>query len=223
MGRHDAASRYAGAAPRWASLQVGRRDRDVRNPDRQSRRNRLPRHRHLPTPGDRNGCGLLRGDAHARHVDLPTRPGRSAATGRQSYLVIEKIIDAARRSGAQAIHPGYGFLSENAAFAEACATAGIVFIGPPPAAIRAMGSKAAAKALMEARRRAAGARLSRRRAGLCHAGSGGGAHRLSGADQGQRRRRRQGHAHRRAPRRICRPRSKAPSARRPPPSATTAC
>ena len=89
-------------------------------------------------------------DTHARHVELadeawPIGP----ASARQSYLSIERIIDAACRSGAQAIHPGYGFLSENADFAEACATAGIVFIGPPPAAIRAMGSKAAAKTLME--------------------------------------------------------------------------
>jgi 3-methylcrotonyl-CoA carboxylase alpha subunit len=89
-------------------------------------------------------------DSHARHVELadeayPIGP----APARQSYLVVDNILDAARRSGAQAIHPGYGFLSENADFAEACATAGITFIGPPPAAIRAMGSKSAAKSLME--------------------------------------------------------------------------
>jgi 3-methylcrotonyl-CoA carboxylase alpha subunit len=89
-------------------------------------------------------------DAQARHVELadeafPIGP----APARDSYLRIDRIIEAARRAGAQAIHPGYGFLSENAAFAEACAEAGITFIGPPPAAIRAMGSKAEAKRLME--------------------------------------------------------------------------
>ena len=88
-------------------------------------------------------------DAGARHVRLadeawPVGP----APARLSYLAGEKILDVARRSGAEAVHPGYGFLSENAGFAEACAAAGIVFIGPPAEAIRAMGSKAEAKALM---------------------------------------------------------------------------
>jgi acetyl-CoA carboxylase biotin carboxylase subunit len=69
------------------------------------------------------------------------------APSSESYLRIDKIIDAARRHGADAIHPGYGFLSENADFAEACANAGIVFIGPPAAAIRKMGSKTSARKL----------------------------------------------------------------------------
>jgi 3-methylcrotonyl-CoA carboxylase alpha subunit len=89
-------------------------------------------------------------DAGARHIRMAdeARP-IGPAPARQSYLASDAILDAARRSGAEAIHPGYGFLSENAAFAEACARAGLVFIGPPPEAIRAMGSKAESKALME--------------------------------------------------------------------------
>ncbi|WP_230686247.1 biotin carboxylase N-terminal domain-containing protein, partial [Burkholderia gladioli] len=88
-------------------------------------------------------------DARAKHVeacDQAVPIGGAAAA--DSYLRYERIIEAARATGAQAIHPGYGFLSENEDFAEACAAAGIVFIGPPVAAIAAMGSKAAAKALM---------------------------------------------------------------------------
>ncbi|HEY4542830.1 MAG TPA: acetyl/propionyl/methylcrotonyl-CoA carboxylase subunit alpha [Noviherbaspirillum sp.] len=89
-------------------------------------------------------------DANAKHVaacDEAILIGPAPA--KESYLRVERIIEAARASGAQAIHPGYGFLSENEAFAEACTAAGLVFIGPPAAAIRAMGSKSAAKALME--------------------------------------------------------------------------
>ncbi|MCC7215772.1 MAG: acetyl/propionyl/methylcrotonyl-CoA carboxylase subunit alpha [Burkholderiales bacterium] len=89
-------------------------------------------------------------DAHARHTRLADEAvliGQPPA--RESYLDIGRIVDAARRTGAQAIHPGYGFLAENEDFAAACAAAGIVFIGPPVAAIRAMGSKSAAKSLME--------------------------------------------------------------------------
>jgi len=89
-------------------------------------------------------------DANARHVRLADEAVHiGPAAARESYLVGARIIEAARATGAQAIHPGYGFLSENADFAEACEQAGLVFIGPPPSAIRAMGSKAAAKTLMQ--------------------------------------------------------------------------
>src|SRR5471030_2457866 len=89
-------------------------------------------------------------DAKALHVRLCDEAhaiGPAAAA--QSYLSIEKLIAAGKASKADCIHPGYGFLSENAAFAEACADAGVTFVGPPPAAMRAMGLKGSAKALME--------------------------------------------------------------------------
>ncbi|MFY7913725.1 MAG: biotin carboxylase N-terminal domain-containing protein, partial [Rubrivivax sp.] len=81
-------------------------------------------------------------DANARHVracDEAVHIGASAP--RDSYLRWERILEAAQATGAQAVHPGYGFLSENEDFAQACANAGLVFIGPPPSAIRDMGSK----------------------------------------------------------------------------------
>ena len=89
-------------------------------------------------------------DADAKHVgfcDEAVHIGGSAP--KDSYLRWEKIIEAAKATGAQAIHPGYGFLSENEEFAQACGDAGLVFIGPPPSAIKAMGLKAESKQLME--------------------------------------------------------------------------
>ena len=89
-------------------------------------------------------------DANAKHVavcDEAVHIGGSAP--KDSYLRWERIIEAAKATGAQAIHPGYGFLSENEEFAHACAAAGLVFIGPPPSAIKDMGLKAESKQLME--------------------------------------------------------------------------
>jgi acetyl-CoA/propionyl-CoA carboxylase biotin carboxyl carrier protein len=90
-------------------------------------------------------------DRDAPHV---ARAGESYNLGdgpaAENYLSVEKILDAAKRAGAEAIHPGYGFLAENAPFAQACEDAGIVFIGPPASAIEAMGSKTRARELMQA-------------------------------------------------------------------------
>ncbi|MBI3692176.1 MAG: acetyl/propionyl-CoA carboxylase subunit alpha, partial [Mycolicibacterium aromaticivorans] len=89
-------------------------------------------------------------DAGAHHVteaDTAVRIGPPPA--RQSYLDIQAVVDAALRTGAQAVHPGYGFLSENAAFARACEAAGLVFIGPPSGVIARLGDKTEARALME--------------------------------------------------------------------------
>ena len=88
------------------------------------------------------------GAPHVRAADEAVLIGPAPA--RQSYLNVEAILDAARRTGAEAVHPGYGFLSENWRFAEACRQAGIAFIGPPSGAIRAMGDKTEARRRMAA-------------------------------------------------------------------------
>ena len=129
---------------------------------------------------------------HVREADQAVRIGEALPA--QSYLKIEAIIAAAKAGGADAVHPGYGFLAENEEFAGACREAGLVFIGPSPEAIRAMGNKAGAKAIMQA----AGVPCV---PGYQGADQGDAAmlaeavtHRLSGDDQGGRRRRRPRHA-----------------------------
>jgi acetyl-CoA/propionyl-CoA carboxylase biotin carboxyl carrier protein len=107
--------------------------------------------RTLRSLGVRSVAVFSDADAGARHVreaDTAVRIGPAPAA--ESYLSIERLLDAATRTGAQAVHPGYGFLAENAGFAEACAEAGLVFIGPPPSAISLMGDKIRAKETVRA-------------------------------------------------------------------------
>lgn len=90
-------------------------------------------------------------DANALHVEMADEAVRiGPAAPRDSYLVVENILNAARQTGADSVHPGYGFLAENANFAEAVAAAGLIWIGPRPQSIRAMGHKARARALAQA-------------------------------------------------------------------------
>jgi 3-methylcrotonyl-CoA carboxylase alpha subunit len=132
------------------------------------------------------------GSMHVAEADEAVRVGPAAAA--ESYLNVDAILAAAKATGAQAIHPGYGFLSENPGFVEAVEAAGLTFVGPPASAIRAMGLKDAAKALMEKAGVPVVPGYHGDEQGAEFLAKGGRRHRLSGADQGACGRRRQGHA-----------------------------
>ena len=129
---------------------------------------------------------------HVRMADESVRLGPPPAA--ESYLSAELIIDACRATGAEAVHPGYGFLSERESFARALAGAGIAFIGPPPEAIAAMGDKIEFEEAGAGGGRQRRARLPRRDRRYRGGGPDRLRHRLSGDDEGVGRRRWQGHA-----------------------------
>ena len=136
-------------------------------------------------------------DRDALHVEMADEAVHiGPAPAAESYLVADKIIEACKATGAEAVHPGYGFLSERASFCAALEEEGIVFIGPKPKAIRAMGDKIESKKFAQRRQRLDGARLSRRDRRWRSCGKDRRRDRLSGDDQGLGRRWRQGYAHR---------------------------
>ena len=163
-------------------------------------------------------------DKNALHVEMADEAvaiGPPAAA--QSYLAIEKIVGACHETGAEAVHPGYGFLSERAAFAHALAEAKVAFIGPNPRAIEAMGDKIESKKFANAAKVSTVPGLSRRDR---IAGAGGRDRRrdrLSRDDQGFRRRRGEGHAHRPLAQGGRPKGSREPDRKRNPRSATTGC
>ena len=134
-------------------------------------------------------------DAHALHVrDATTAVALGGSASADSYLRIDKLIAAAKATGADAIHPGYGFLSENAALAQAVIDAGLAWVGPPPEAIRTLGSKSSAKELALARGRSLPAGLPGRGPVRRPLRGGSAAHRLPANGEGGGRRRRPWHA-----------------------------
>ena len=140
-------------------------------------------------------------DANSRHVAMADEAVRiGPAPASESYLRSDRIVAAVKATGADAVHPGYGFLSENEAFAQTLADAKVTFIGPPPSAIHAMGSKSEAKKLMERAKVPLVPGYHGDAAAARSTADGSQPHWVPGADQGERRRWRQRHARRNAER-----------------------
>ena len=184
----------------------------------------MPRHAHRAGARRRGRGGVFRCRPGCRACGDGGPRGAYRRLGpAESYLRGDRIIAAALETGAEAIHPGYGFLSENPDFVEAVEDAGLTFIGPSASAIRAMGLKDAAKRLMQEAGVPVVPGLSRGRSGRRVSGARGRGDRLSGADQGGGGRRRQGHAAGGRIRRALPRRWRARAARRARPSAMRTC